>query len=257
MLLKYLKYVFTAKHKNGHGIHSPFIFNLLTQVIENKLSYYAYEEIEQQRLKMSENNSVIEIDDYGAGSRKMGKRRKISAIVKNSSTNAKFGELLFRLVNFFQPKTILELGTCLGIGTLYLSKAAAKAKIYSIEADRTLHNIAGMTLKDMKVNNCSLINATFEAGIDLALQDVDSLDFVFFDANHQYLPTMQNFEKCLVKSHENTVFVFDDIHWSDGMERAWNEIKSNSAVKVTIDLFQFGIVLFRKELQKQHYIIKF
>jgi len=85
----------------------------------------------------------------------------------------------------------------------------------------------------------------------------DVIDLVYFDGNHQKEPTLNYFHTCLQKAHKNSLFIFDDIHWSDGMEEAWEQIKKHDRVHLTIDLFQFGIVFFEKEMPKQHFILKF
>ena len=82
-------------------------------------------------------------------------------------------------------------------------------------------------------------------------------DFVFFDGNHRKDPTLRYFNWCLDKATDDSIFIFDDIHWSDDMESAWDDIKSHKRVTVTIDLFEMGIVFFKKKQAKQHFIVRF
>ena len=82
------------------------------------------------------------------------------------------------------------------------------------------------------------------------------VDFVFFDGNHRYAPTLQYFELCLAHRTDESVFVFDDIHWSPGMERAWEVIKAHPDVRLTVDLFHIGLVFFRKNQPKQHFSLR-
>ncbi len=256
-LLKYLKYKITAKHKGGHGIHSPFVFELLTNVIEHEANYYAFEKINELRYKLSENKEEIQIKDYGEGSKKMSKKRRICDIMKHSSVSEKFGELLFRLVNRFSPKNILEIGTAIGISTSYIALPNSKSKIISLEGCPTVAAKARENINYLQIKNVEIIEGKFEDTIDKALAEFPTVDFVFFDGNHRKEATINYFEKTVTKTNNNTLFIFDDIHWSEGMEQAWEHIKKDNRVIVTIDLFFFGMVFFRKEMQKQNFIINF
>jgi predicted O-methyltransferase YrrM len=82
------------------------------------------------------------------------------------------------------------------------------------------------------------------------------LDFVFFDANHQKQPTLQYFNQCIAKANKNGIFVFDDIHWSEGMEQAWEIVKQHPKVTTSIDLYHMGILFFNPELKPATYRIK-
>lgn len=255
---KYLKYRLFAKHKGGHGIHSPFVYNLLTNIIEDETPFYSFEKIESYRNSLLKDSANIEVTDLGAGS-KVNKSnvRKINKIAKHGITQKKYAQLLFRLIHHFKPHNILELGTSLGVTSLYLATPNTKSNVYTIEG---CPNIAKIASKIFTINNTSNIKQ-FVGNFDNVLPDVlheaKQVDFVYFDGNHRKEPTVNYFNLCLNHIGDNTIFVFDDIHWSKGMEEAWNEIKTHEKVKVSIDLFFMGIILFKKELQKQDYIIKF
>jgi predicted O-methyltransferase YrrM len=88
------------------------------------------------------------------------------------------------------------------------------------------------------------------------LNSLPKLDLVFFDGNHQKVPTLDYFHHCLTKAHENSIFIFDDIHWSSEMDEAWQQIQGHEQVSLTIDLFQFGLVFFRKGIAKQHFTLR-
>ena len=258
MLFKYLKYKLTASHKGGHGIHSPFVFKLLTEIIENFGQYYSYQEIEDLRIELQNDKRKIEITDLGAGSKLLTARsRKISDIAKKSSIKKTFGEMLFRLVNYFQPKTILELGTSLGLSTCYLAKANSRSKIFTIEGCPETAKIAKENFQKMEIKNVTQFIGNFNELLPQIIEEQKNIDFVFFDGNHAKQPTIEYFNLCLKAVNNNTVFIFDDIHWSEGMEEAWKVIQNNEKVKVTIDLFFMGLVFFRKEMQKENYIINF
>jgi len=120
--IKYFNYWITSSNGKGHGMHSPFVFEFITKVLNNKTGYPEYEKGEALRNQLLNDNTVLEVEDFGAGSVIDKKsKRSISSIAKNAAKPKKFGQLLFRMVKHYQHATILELGTSLGITTSYLS----------------------------------------------------------------------------------------------------------------------------------------
>ncbi len=255
-ILAYLTYWLHAKTK--HGVHSPFVFNLLTSVIKSNKTYYAYENIERIRAEMLRDKNFLEVVELGAGSTHLtSNNRKIAAIAKHSLKSPKYGQLLFRLVDHFQPRVSLELGTSLGITTLYMAAANKKASIISMEGSQAIADVAIQNFKKMNAKNIKPVVGNFDDTLTTELAKINQLDFVFFDGNHRKEPTLRYFEQCLQLAHNDSVFVFDDIHWSDEMEEAWEIIKQHKRVTLTIDLFFLGLVFFRKEQVKEHFILKF
>ena len=253
-LIKYFKYLLSAK--TPHGIHSPFVFELVNKVINKKGSYYAYEKIEKLRRKLLVSSKEIEVTDFGTG--KSGKRT-INEIAERSLKSKKYGQLLFRLVNHFKPTTILELGTSLGISTSYLACANPNAKVITIEGCPNISNEAKNNFESLGLKNIETVVGNFDIILSAVLCRLPTADcqLVFFDGNHKKIPTLNYFSQCLEYAHNDSIFVFDDIHWSDEMEEAWEEIKSNPLVTVTIDLFFLGLVFFRKEQAKENFIVRF
>lgn len=257
LILKYLRYYFSGKTK--YDIHSPFVFNLIVNVFNDTKTYKEYRSINSLRLELLKSNNEIRITDFGAGSTINTSRvRKISDVAKNSAKSGKYGELLFRLVNHLKPQNILELGTSLGISTLYQALPLKSTKIITMEGCPQTAAVARQNFEEFKLKNVQLVIGNFDEKLDEVLSENSSLDFIFFDGNHRKKPTINYFEKCLTKSHSNTVMIFDDIHWSDEMEEAWGYIKSHPKVKLTLDLFFIGIVFFREEQQtKEHFVIRY
>lgn len=256
-IFKYIKYFLTAQTR--HDLHSPFVYELTTDVILSETYFYAYDKVEEIRSKLLDSSKVIVVEDLGAGSTafQLNKNRRVKDIVRVSSKDAKYGQLLFRLANHFNPETIVELGTCAGLSTLYLANGCQTSTVYSIEGAPELAKLAAKNFKKIKQKNIIQLVGNFDVELNPLLATLEKVDFVFIDGNHRKLPTLQYFEQFLSKSHNNTVFIFDDIHWSNEMEEAWQTIKSDARVSVTIDLFVFGIVFLRQELSKQHFIIRF
>lgn len=257
-LLRYIKYKIFSGHKYGHGIHSPFVFDLITKVFNDKFRYEAYDEVEKVRSILGTSEKQISITDYGAGSkRQKSETRKISDIVKYSAVKRKFGQLLFRLVKYFKSGTVLELGTSLGISTMYMAKASKNARVISIEADRKLARIARQNFHEAGLLNIDVINNSFENALPGLIKGLDDRSFIFIDGNHEKGSTLQYFDQLSVKSESNLIIVFDDINWSVGMREAWQEIKASPKVTITVDLFFMGIVFFKKGVQKQNFVIRY
>ncbi|MBI3501817.1 MAG: class I SAM-dependent methyltransferase [Bacteroidetes bacterium] len=256
-LLKYFKYWFFAK--NAHGIHSPFVFQLYNEAINKKGSYYSFDKIEHLRKKLLISKKEIEVADFGTG--KSGKR-SIAAIVQRSAKNEKYCQLLFRLAYHFHPETILELGTSLGISTLYLASANKKTTVITIEGSPEVAECAQKNFRTENAGNIKLVTGNFDVVLpDVLNQKIKlakrKLDFCFFDGNHHKQPTLKYFSQCLEYAHNDSVFIFDDIHWSNEMEEAWEEIKSHPKVSVTVDLFFLGLVFFRTEQVKENFTLRF
>lgn len=249
-----LKYVFTARHRKGFGVHSPFVFHLLNFVIFEKYPFYAYEPIEQIRSKMLHNKAVVHLTDYGTGNKQ---KNCVANIAKCSLESAKFGQLLFRLVNRFNPKNILELGTSLGISTMYMAIPSSNAHVVTIEGSKSLCDIAKQNFKQLGIKNVKVVNDNIDNSLDAVLLEMPVLDFVYFDANHTKEATLSYFDKCLQKTNKTTIFVFDDIHYSQEMESAWHDIKTNRKVHLSIDLYHFGLIFFNDDLPKQDYVVAF
>ncbi len=256
MIIAFLKFLY--KSKNAHDIHSPFVFELYSKVIKNRLINDEFKAIEAFRNQLKENDSIIEIEDFGAGSKyNKSNFRKISEIARNAEKSPKLGQLLYNLVKYFQPKTVFDLGTSLGITTLYLSSAAKnKGKILTFEGCPETAKIARKLFEEANTNNIEIVVGNIDGTLTRQLEKITQLDFAFFDANHRFQPTVNYFEMCLSKANAESVFVFDDIHWSKEMEQAWEYIKNHPKVFITIDLFHFGLVFFRTKQPKQHYILR-
>ncbi len=256
---KYFKYQLAASSGKGHGIHSPFVFDFIKNVLRDKKKYDWYTVIETARQKLLKQSTEIEVEDFGAGSAVIKtKKRAVAAITRSSVKPAKYARLLYRMVNYYQPPTILELGTSFGITTSYLAAANTHAQVYTIEGSAAIAEIAGETFKRMGLSNIELINGNFNSRIPVLLEKLKLVDLAFIDGNHRKEPTLDYFKQLLNHSNASTILIFDDIHWSIGMEKAWAIIKQHPSVTLTIDLFFIGIVFFNTDINhKQHFSIRF
>lgn len=258
MILPYIKYLLRAG--NAHSLHSPFLFDYYNRIIApGKDECADYEEISKVRNKMRTSKQIIETVDLGAGSRiNKSNLRKVSQIAKNAEKPPRFGRLFYRMVQEHQPQTMLELGTSLGITTLYFAKAAPDARIYTFEGCPHTAEIAGDNFKNLQVDNVEIITGNIDDTLHPFLNKLNRpLDMAYFDANHRYEPTVKYFQQCLPYANSDSVFIFDDIYWSAEMTKAWEEIKADPAVTLTVDLFWIGLVFFRKQQPKQDFVLRF
>lgn len=254
--VRYLKYLLKAKTR--HGTHSPFVYNLLEEVIYDTRHYYIFDEIEKLRQQLLRDERIINIKDFGAGSKvNPSLKRKVKDLAKNSAKAEKYGQLMFRLIGKFKPETLLELGTSLGISAIYQASAAPKSKVVTMEGCPETAAVAKENLQKLNIENTEIVVGSFDETLPAVLSNISKLDYAFFDGNHRKEPTLAYFKQCLEKVQNDSVFIFDDIHWSDGMEEAWEEIKAHPSVTVTVDLFFVGLVFFRKEQEKEDFVIRY
>lgn len=252
----YLKHRFTSKSR--HGTHSPFVYKLTDEVIYDFKSRIEYKSIEEQRKKLFSDDSLVTVTDLGAGSHlNKNRTKKVSQIAKNALKNPALAQLIYRLAKDNNPKSIIELGTCLGITTAYLSKACPEADVITIEGCPETAKVAYRNFSELGLENVELQVGNFDVLLPEVIANVEKLDFVYIDGNHRKEATLNYFKWCLPKIHENSLLIFDDIYWSKGMKEAWEEIKNHPDVVVTVDLFWIGLVYFRKGQAKEHFKIRF
>jgi predicted O-methyltransferase YrrM len=259
LIKKYLQYYLTASNGSGHGIHSPFVFDLIKNVLRDKKEYNDYLTIETGRKELLQQSETIEVKDFGAGSAIIKTNKRVVADIAGSSLKpAKYARLLYRIVHYCQPQTILELGTSFGITTSYLAAGNASATIYTIEGSGAIADIARKTFKRMDLKNIELIEGNFNNTLPVLLAKLNTIDLAFIDGNHRREPTLDYFHQLLQHSKDSTILIFDDIHWSKEMEEAWVTIQQDPQVTLTIDLFFMGIVFLNPDFKmKQHFTLRF
>lgn len=252
ILIKYIKYRY--KSKNRHGIHSPFVYTFVNECARIKVTEKFLTLRKNLFNQLKSDETKIEISDFGAGSKKLSNIRTISQIFTTSSSKGKYGLLLYKISNFYHPENILELGTSLGIGSIHFAKGNENSKITTLEACKNTFEKAKQNFKDLDISNIHPINQTFQSYLE-NLKD-EKFDLVFIDGHHdgealiRYLNILKNF------THNDTLFILDDIRWSDSMFRAWESIKNDDYYNLTIDLFRMGIISCRKQQEKEHFTIR-
>jgi predicted O-methyltransferase YrrM len=257
MILEYIKYLLKAKDE--HSLHSPFVFEFYTKVLKTqKHNLKNYATIENLRKQLLKDKRIVNITDFGAGAKtNKSIQRTVEDIAKKSLKKPSLAQLFYRIIKFYDYKNILDLGTSLGLTTAYLAIVEADSQVVSFEGCSETAKIAKENFDILSLKNIEIVVGNIDETLPEKLGKISNLDFVFFDANHRYEPTIRYFEECLSKTHEGSCFIFDDIYWSEEMKQAWRTIQKDEVVTISIDLFWVGIVFFRKKQPKQHFILKF
>jgi len=252
-IASYIQYVLFSRHFRGGGIHSPFVFRQINVLFRERRPFYCFSKIEKLRNSLMQNNKEVFQQDFGT---QPSQNRKIANIAK-CALPKKYAQLLFRLVNDNNPQNILELGTSLGLTTAYLASVNSKSNCHTIEGAPEIMALAEQNFKKLYINNITTHVGNIDEILPEVLRQIPSLDFVYFDANHQKNATINYFNQCVEKIGEKSIFVFDDIYWSPEMTQAWKEIKKHPKVKVAIDIHEMGILYFSQELQKGDFVVRF
>ncbi len=256
---KYVHYFVSALNGKGHGVHSPFVYRFVRDVLNDKRHFYAYTHVEALRATLLNDKTMVEVQDLGAGSVSGARKKKsISMLARSSSKSPKYGQLLHRISNYFQPAVILELGTSLGISTAYLASGSPHSKLITCEGSEASAAIARKNFARLNLTNIQVKDGHFDHILPGLLQQHPILDLVFIDGNHRKEPTLRYFEMMKPNLNQDSVLIFDDIHWSAEMEAAWETIKADPMVTCTIELFFIGLVFFKPDFKvPQHFIIRF
>lgn len=240
--------------RGRYRIHSPFVYELLVNTIRNKEPDPALEKVEKVAAELRKDPRKIEVKDMGAGSKwASGPKRSIASIAGRSGTDRRFGRMLFRLAQRFGQNNVLELGSSLGIGTMCLA-AGSKGNVHSIEACPASVKIAEESIERSDLKNVEVHHGSFQDELPHLMERESALDLIRIDGDHREEATVEYFRKCLEKAHNDSLFIIDDIHWSKGMERAWDRIRREDPVTLSLDLFQAGLLFLRKEQKERMHL---
>lgn len=257
-IIEYLRYFIFSGHKRGHGIHSPFVFDLITRVFRNKIDSAIVKNIEDIRKRLKSDHRIIHVRDLGSGSEKLKTdNRRVSDITRYATVPKKYGILLFNLAEEFGKPSIVEFGTSLGISALYMAAGSPESVVYTMEGCPVTSEIAKKNFPDAGVNNIKLLTGSFEDIVPEIIGTGIKPGMVFIDGNHRKKPVIDYFRKMASVSDSKTVIIIDDIYSSKGMKEVWNEIKTFDKVTLTIDIHRMGIVFFREGINRNDYIIRY
>ncbi len=256
--LRFIDYLLFARHRKGHGIHSPFVFDLVNRVFRNKTDHQVVLTIENLRKKNISDQSSINVLDLGAGSNRMKtSSRKVSEITKYSSIPEKYGLLLSNLAGEFGKPSVVEFGTSLGISTMYLAAGCPGSVVYTMEGCPQTSLLANENFRKGGFENIILMNGSFDDLLPELKRKNVKPGLVYIDGNHKKEPVCRYFREISEMSNNETVIVIDDVHYSREMEEAWNEIRNDTNLTLMIDLYRMGLVFFRKGITRSSYTIRY
>ncbi len=253
-----IKYFMLSRHKNGHGIHSPFVYSLIKDVFKNKTSLTLVSMVEKTRKGYRKNKKLITVNDLGAGSLKLQNReRRISDIAKYATVRQRYGALLSRLASMVDGKTLIEMGTSLGIGTMYLALGAPSSRVITIEGCKNISALAKTNFSGSKLGNIETVTGNFDEVLDDILKKSAQIGLVYIDGNHRSEALLRYMDLLYDYINEDTIIVVDDIHYSRDMELGWNALKESNSVVLSVDILQMGLLFFRKGIRKQDFVIRY
>ena len=250
-LKHYLRYQWQGRTK--YYIHSPFVYQFYLNVLEGDVERELIPLV-QLRQQLSNENDTIQVKDFGTGS---DKSISTATLVNKVAVRHKYGKLLHRLVRYYAPTSIIELGTSLGISAAYMGLAAPHTPIISLEGSPDIAIAAGKNHQQLGLSSITITVGNFDKTIPQVLEKTEHLSLVFFDGNHTEAATLHYFHAFLAKANEDSIFVFDDIYWSEGMYAAWQQIKQHPQVTLTIDVYQFGICFLKKGKTKEDFTLRY
>lgn len=244
-----------VRYRRGFGVHSPFVFNLITKVIEEKCLYYSFYDIELVRRQFFFRQELIAYPD----SRQKGLFRQctVGGIVRREGIRPAHGALLFRLANYFKPQHILQVGASVGLSTLYLTSYAKGLKCIVLENVPAFADIARQVFDKAGCTSVELRVGAYKALLPAALEEMKRPDFIFFNALEDETDAAELFNQCLAHVHNDTVCVCAGIQTTPRMRAFWKTVCGLPEVTVTLDLYSVGIILFNKKLHKRNYIVYF
>jgi predicted O-methyltransferase YrrM len=248
--IRYFDYL--KKSVNRHDVHSPFVYGLIEDVFRNPLNKSKGNAIEVERKFLLKNNTPVFIEDFGA---KKSRQSTVKEIASRSLKDPKYASIIGKLVEHYQPKSVLELGTSLGISTAYLSQG--NTSVYTIEGSDAILDQAKKVWHNLNLSNIQSSNGSFDKNLEKVWPEIKQPVIVFVDGNHTYRATLRYFDFFINRLKNDSFIVFDDIHWSPGMEHAWEKIIADKRVSLSVDIFEMGLIFLRKGVEKQHFIIRF
>lgn len=256
MIFRFLRHLWTSKRWNA--FHSPYLFSLFQYACDEKVTFSLFKQIELYRNTFLSSAKQVTRTDKGAGSKRTTSNQlPLQKIARSSLSNPFQCRFMSRLVQYSRARTVVELGTSLGISTAYLAAGMSEGNVYSVEGDPILSNHAQQMLKELNLPHIHLINDTFENFITSLPDEISGIDILFIDGDHRKDRLLKYYNGLLPKLHAGSIVIVDDIHWSPDMEEGWKEISAQKEISQSVDCFYFGLLFFDQIfLAKEHHKVR-
>ena len=243
--------------RGPHGVHSPFVYHLITVVLRRKNQSPQDKLIESRRAVLRKSNESIEVVDFGAGSRAQnGRTRTVGGIARAALQPASHARALGLLADHAQAKTILELGTSFGITTAHLASSMPGASIYTIEGSESVARVARETWDAVGVGSIELTVGSFSDQLKNVIDKMPSVDVVILDGDHRGEACLAYIEQILPYTREHSVLILDDIYWSPSMTEAWYACVADPRFTLSLDFYDFGVLYQTKGRVKEHFVLR-
>ncbi len=216
----------------------PDIFNEF--ILDSMFQMSGFIDCCEYRLNMLADNTMLNVKDFGTGNSGM---RKVKEIARRSSTDVRYGGVMQKIIDAFKVERILELGTSVGVGTMFLARTNAKVKITTVEGCPETCKFAKSEFSKRKIANVNFINDNFDHLFDSQALNGQKFDLSLIDGNHTCEATLRYFNH-IVNNHcgQKSIIVIDDINWSRDMYRVWKEISAKMQDSLRLNLFRMGII---------------
>ena len=255
---KTLRHRIRAGHRKGHGIHPPFAFRLVSEAVFGGVQEPRLASLTRSHRRLMRSRKRITVSYHGAGSAVTSKReRTIGSLFRRSSVRPRYGRLLYRLADWYRPTRVLELGCGLGISTAYIAMGC-RCEVTAVEGSREKCRFARNYLSGQGLEHVDIIRRSFRVYLDTMHEPLPGRSMVFLDGDHRFEATVETGQRLLTSPQAGELMlVIDDIHWSPGMEKAWDRLRHHPAVDLSLDLFQVGILVGQPGVQKNHFRVNF
>ncbi|MDR0542638.1 MAG: hypothetical protein LBH19_10595 [Dysgonamonadaceae bacterium] len=223
------------RYRKGFGVHSPFVYNLITKVIEEKSAYYALEEIENFRRQLLKDNDL-------------------SLITARETQSAAYGALLFRMVNFFKCRNVIEIGSSTGVMGLYLAMASrTRCQCRLLDERQGLAQCIRQFARTHHLSKLQYMEGDYRENIPSLYAELSGADLLFINQLPETMTGSGLMDLCRPLIGRQSILILDGINRSKEMHKIWESLKRDPQSRVMVDLYALGIAFFNDKLPKRYY----